>query len=147
MARFQHFLVPVDLSDADAAIFELLREMTGTGGARVTLLHVIEAIDTEPDEELQQFYDSLESKAREKLAIVSQHVAASGVPVDLAIVFGQRVAQIVRYSMERKVDLVVMRSTRVDLANPGEGWQSLSHQVTILSQVPVLLVKGSGDGG
>jgi nucleotide-binding universal stress UspA family protein len=141
MARFEHVLIPVDLSDADAATFELLREMTGTAGARVTLLHVIEAIDAEPDEELQQFYDSLETKAREKLTAVSQQIAATGMPVDLAIVFGQRVAQIVRFSMERKVDLVVMRSRRVDLSNPGEGWQSVSHQVTILSQVPVLLVK------
>ena len=141
MARFEHVLVPVDLSDADNPTFELVREMTGAGGCRMTLLHVIEAIDAEPDEELQQFYDGLEAKAREKLTAVSERIAATGMPVELSIVFGQRVPQIVRFAMERSVDLVVMRSHRVDLANPGEGWQSLSHQVTILSQVPVLLVK------
>jgi nucleotide-binding universal stress UspA family protein len=140
MPRFQHVLIPVDLSDADAATFELVRDVTA-GGARVTLLHVIEAIDAEPDDELQQFYDTLEAKARQKLEAASKRVTTLGLPVDLAIVFGQRVAQIVRFSMERDVDLVVMRSTRVDLSQPAAGWQSLSHQVTILSQVPVLLVK------
>jgi nucleotide-binding universal stress UspA family protein len=140
-ARFQHILVPVDLSDSDAATFEIVQEITLSGSGRVTLLHVIESIDAEPDEELQEFYTALESKAKQKLADISSKFAELGLPVEQEIVFGQRVAQIVRYAVERSVDLVVLRSHRVDLSRPAEGWQSLSHQVSILSQVPVLLLK------
>lgn len=139
--RFKNVLVPVDLSNADAPTFDLVLELTGGSDATVTLLHVIEAIDGEPDEEMQVFYASLEAKARLTLGELSRKLAEKGLAVEQEIVFGQRVGQIVRHSVEHGVDLVVMRCEKVDLANPGDEWRSLSHQVSILSQCPVLLLK------
>ena len=57
------------------------------------------------------------------------------------VIFGDRAHEIVRYAMERGVDLIVLSSHRIDLGNPSAGWGTVSYKVGILSQCPVLLVK------
>jgi len=55
--------------------------------------------------------------------------------------YGNRLRQILGYADENPIDLIVMSSRRLDRADPPTGFATLSHQVAILSQVPVLLVK------
>ena len=43
--------------------------------------------------------------------------------------------------MESGTDLIVLASHTIDLNNPATGWGTLSYQICILSQCPVLLVK------
>ena len=49
--------------------------------------------------------------------------------------------EIVQYSATRAVDLIVMRSERVDLNRPYERVNTVSHQVSLFCQCPVMLVK------
>lgn len=143
-SRFRHLLVPVDFSDVGAAAVDTAVELAMLHRAELTLLHVIETIGDEPDEsdsEIDDFYRQLESDARTKLAEIVARVEPQGVSIKHEILFGRRVREIVQYSMNRSVDMIVLSSHKLDLDRPQEGMASLSHQVSILAQCPVLLVK------
>jgi nucleotide-binding universal stress UspA family protein len=68
-------------------------------------------------------------------------VAAAGSRVDRKILYGKRLIEIVRDACERKVDLIVMSSHKVDPAAGASSFGTLSYQVSILCDCPVLLVK------
>lgn len=139
---FETLLVPIDLTDRNARAIEVAAEIIRQGGGDVTLLHVIETLDL-PYEELEEFYGRLEERAREQLDAVAEPLRHAGVNVDQEVVYGRRAEEVLRYADEHRVDLIVMNSHRVDPENPGAGWTTLSYQVAILAQCPVLLVKGT----
>ena len=70
-----------------------------------------------------------------------QRMEETGVAAASDIVFGKRAFEIVQYTVENDVDLVIMSSRRVDLNDPAKGLAAMSHQVSMLCQCPVLLVK------
>jgi len=57
------------------------------------------------------------------------------------IAYGDRLQEIVKFSEEQSADPIVMRSHRIDPANPTQGWGTISYKVSVLAQCPVLLVK------
>lgn len=141
MASFQHILIPVDFTEKNQAALNVALEMAGPFKARITLLHVIEMLDSQTDDELEEFYKSLETKAVENLARLGGDLQKRGVEVASEALLGKRVRTIVEYCLEQSVDLVVLSSHKVDLSRPQESLGTLSHQVSILCQCPVLLVK------
>jgi universal stress protein A len=65
---------------------------------------------------------------------------ARGVPADTPP--GNRVAEILRFAQENKIDLIVMSSHKLPVRRPTvESWGTISYKVGILSRCPVLLVK------
>ncbi len=141
--RYQHLLVPVDFHDAAASAIEAALEMATQHQARTTLLYVIEAIESadEPEDEFSSFYAELEESVRERLAAVARQFEAAGLPVEREIVVGHQVREIVQFSATQSVDLIVMNSQRVDPNQPGRGVGSISHQVSVFCQCPVMLIK------
>jgi universal stress protein A len=139
--QFRHVLVPLDFSQANTELLSLVFDMVSENRARVTLLHVIEAIADDPDEDLEEFYAELEPAARGKLASAAQRFADAGVPVEQQVVIGRRMPSIVRFAMEQQIDLIVVGSRRLDLANPQHGIGNLGYQVSMFCQCPVLLLK------
>ena len=136
---FRRVLVPVDFTPkalrAARAAAGLAEE-----GASVTLLHVIEKIhDDAPG--IEKFYRRLDASARKKLGPFAKVFARKGVPVKVAIVYGNRLREILRFASESRSDLVVMASHRFDRDRAGRGWGTLSYEVGLLSACPVLLVK------
>ena len=115
--------------------------MAARDNARVTLLHVIESIEYASGSEIDDFYESLEAQALKRMEAAAEPLREEGVSVTCQIVYGRRGPQIVRYAIEQDVDLVVLSSHRVDLQQPARGWGTLSYQVSIACQCPVLLVK------
>jgi len=140
-APFTNILVPLDFTDKNARAVELAQALAAQGRALVTLLHVIETIGDMADEETTEFYDQLEQSASAKLQATAEPLAAAGLDVQQEIVFGRRGPEIVRYQVERDVDLVVLSSHKVDLSGPTGELATLSHQVSILCQCPVLLAR------
>lgn len=139
--RFQHILIPVDFTEKNLPALEISVDLALANRARVTLLHVIETNDVEPDAEMEQFYARLESRADSELERLSQPFVAAGLAIDRKIRFGKRLPEIVTDAVERKVDLLVMSSHKPDLEKPMQTWATLSYQVSVICPCPVLLVK------
>jgi len=141
LPRFQHILVPVDFTAKNQAALDIAFELASQNRARVTLLHVIEIIENVPMEELKGFYERLLTRAETQLESRSQRFAAAGIAVDWKIREGKRLVEIVQDVRDRKADLVVMSSHKVDPAAAAQSLGTLSYQVSILCDCPVLLVK------
>lgn len=139
--RFQHILIPVDFTEKNLPALEIAVDLAVANHARVTLLHVIETIDVEPDAEMDQFYARLQARADSELERLSQRFVTSGLTVDRKTRFGKRLPEIVSDAIERKVDLIVMSSHKPDLRKPTQTWATLSYQVSVVCPCPVLLVK------
>ncbi|MBL8849608.1 MAG: universal stress protein [Planctomycetaceae bacterium] len=149
-SRFRHILVPVDLSSKNIAAVELALEMAAGCGARTTLFHVVERIepdndDDADDEELRTFYEDLEKRAAHELQDVALRFSRAGLAVESHVWIGKRVAEIVRFAAEQKVDLVVLTSPQVDAERPAQSLASATFQVSVFCSCPVLMVKHTPD--
>ena len=136
---FDHVLVPVDLTDRNHRALEAAARLAGEDG-EVTLLHVIETLDL-PFDELEDFYQRLHDRAQVEMDQMADPLSVSGVTVIQRVSYGNRLREILAHAEEDSTDLIVMSSRRLEISDPPAGFATLSHQVAILSQVPVLLVK------
>lgn len=141
LPRFQHLLVPVDFTLKNQAALDIAFEMAELNAARVTFLHVIEEIEGVADDELGDFYQRLESRAKTELETMAQRFADAGLNVDRKIRFGKRAEEIVRDAAERGIDLIVMNSHPIDPQSPMHSISTISYQVSILCRCPILLIK------
>jgi nucleotide-binding universal stress UspA family protein len=140
-ASFENILVPLDFTAKNEAALEIALMMARQSRGRVALVHVIEAIEHLPDDELSRFYERLTTRARRELESRSQRFREAGISVECDIRRGKRVTEIVDDAWERKADLVVVSSHKVDPSAPIKSLGTLSYQVSILCPCPVLLVK------
>ena len=137
---FTRIVVPVDLTEKNAAALEAARRLAPREDGEVTLLHVIETLDL-PFEELEDFYAQLHGKASVELDDLAESLAGTGLRINVRISYGKRVPEIVEHAEKAGADLIIMSSRRLDLANPAGHVATISHQVAILAQSPVLLLK------
>jgi nucleotide-binding universal stress UspA family protein len=139
---FHRVLVPVDLSELNQPAVELASNLTclHTDGLMI-LLHVIERIEDEPDEEAGDFYATLEEKARRNMEALVDGLEKKPATIERKVTYGRRLAEILAAAAECGADLVVLRSHRVEPGRAGGGLGTLSHEVALLAEVPVLLVK------
>lgn len=138
---FRTILVPVDLSERATHVLEFARDLALRHQASLTLLHVIEAVDGVPFDELEDFYRDLERRARDMLDRFSQPLRDAGLAVEARVCYGKRAGEIVRYADENEFDLMVLGSHRLTPDNFHSGFMTISHQVAIATQIPVLVVK------
>ena len=138
---FQRILVPLDLAQKNQAALATAAEMAREHKATILLLHVTERIEHVPEEELKSFYHRLEQSVQRELSAASQSLAEQGVTASTHIVFGRRAEEVVRFAIQNQVDLIVLRSHRYDPQSASFLVGTLSHQVAVLAQCAVLLVK------
>ncbi len=139
---FATILVPVDRSQrAASAVEAAFRLAAMQGGARVTLLHVVEIIKDTTYDDYRDFYDSLAAQAKSEMDDMLAPFDVDDVQVETTVVFGRRVSEILRVAEERTVELIVLQSHRIDREEPTRGWGTISHRVGLLADCPVLLVK------
>lgn len=136
---FQHLLVPVDFSEEDEPVLRLVLGLSNR--PRVTLLHVVEALDPDPDDDLDEFYGMLQANARRRIGELAARFRTAGFEVVEEVRVGRRAGEIVRFSATAACDLIVMRSRGIDLDRPEEAFRALAHQVTALCPCPVLVWK------
>jgi nucleotide-binding universal stress UspA family protein len=143
LPRFRHLLVPLDFTPKTRQALDVAFELAVENRARVTLLHVIETIDSaaEEDDEIREFYASLENRAWLELQESARRFEGTQVPVEQKVHRGKRAPEIVRYAAGHDVDLIVMSSHPVDLSQPGRGFATISYQVSVLCPCAVLLLK------
>ena len=136
---FGHILIPTDLGDQSERALEITKQLVGTAGSKVTLLHVIETIPATTVDEFKDFYAELEKRSADKLGSLAARL--DGIETIQEVVYGKPAAKVVEFAETQAVDLIVLASHRFDPAEPGPGWATLSHKIGILAPCPVLLVK------
>lgn len=142
LPRFRHLLVPLDFTPKNNAALDIAFEIAEVNQSRVTLLHVIERIElAAEDEETKAFYDRLGHRADAELETRAQRFVEAGLQTEYKLRFGKRVEEIVRYVVERDIDLVILNSHVISPDEPAKSMNTLSYQVSILTPCPVLLVK------
>lgn len=142
--NYRHLLVPVGLDDSDPVTIDTALDLAQQHQASTTLMYVIEAIDAEDDDdesELSEFFAEIETDIRRRLMSFVQRFEQAGLAARVEVLVGHGPREIVQYSASESVDLVVMRSERVDLSRPFENVTSVSHQVSLFCQCPVMLLK------
>jgi nucleotide-binding universal stress UspA family protein len=139
---FRKLLVPVDFTEKNEAALSSAAEIaSGSEGAQVTLLHVIETIEHIEFEEMADFYRSLEARAAARLFQMEEKLKAAGVRVRHEVVYGKRAETIVRYAEDHGTDLMILSSHKVDRDHPALGIGTISYRIAIVARCPVLLVK------
>ena len=137
---FETILVPTDLHEKTLRALDVSVRMALREQGRILLLHVIETIEDD-EEAFDAFYDRLRTRAEEKLKDMAARYADRQVRIDRHILLGKRVREIVEFAGRQAVDVIVLRSHKIDPANPAEGWATISYRVAILAPCPVLMVK------
>lgn len=141
LPRFNNILVPVDLGERTLHAVDVAFELAEANKARVTLLHVIESIGALDDGELETFYRQLTNRAEESLDRLVQRFVDAGLSAEYRIRRGRRLDEILEFAEDRKIDLIVLSSHRVDPEQPVKSFGTLSYQISVLCSCPVLLVK------
>ncbi len=138
---FRRILVPVDLSDRNDRAVAVAAQLARSAAGSVRLFHVIETlIGLDPDDEAE-FFRQLEERAKTILERHGARLTDAGVDWCSEVVYGSRAREIVRKARDMEADLVVMTSHAVDPADSEAGWGTLSYQVAVLTDRPVLLLK------
>jgi universal stress protein A len=138
---FKNVLVPTDFSKTSRHALDIAVGMALLDRGRIHLLHVIETVPHLAFEELKSFYTSLETHAGQELENLQALHRNRPVKIEPHIGYGNRVQEILKFTEDHKIDLIVMNSHKVDLNNPTQGWGTISYKVGALSQCPILLVK------
>ena len=142
--RFQKILMPVDFAKKNWSALDVAFEIAVSNKAAVTLLHVIEAIDDgdlDDDPDVKEFYRRMEDRSARELETMGQRFVEAGVEMHEKIRFGKRAFEIVRYAEEHSADLIVMSSHPLDAQRKSANIVTLSYQVSLICDCPILLMK------
>jgi nucleotide-binding universal stress UspA family protein len=137
---FKNILVPTDLTEKSQKALEIALGVGSKDHCSITLLHVIETIE-DSDEEFHDFYEKLRDRADKAMNEMISRLRVGNHHLHREIVFGNRVEMIVRYALDKEMDLIVMASHAIDRVDPHHGWATISYRVGILSHCPVMMVK------
>lgn len=138
---FKNILVPVDLTKKNKQALDIAVKIALHDKSKVYLLHVVETIAYTSFSEFKDFYGNLEERAKKYIDKLIAPYKKSKLPIEGKISFGNRVVEILSFSGNNKIDLIVMNSHKVKPKEPTQDWGTISHKVGILSQCPVMLVK------
>jgi universal stress protein A len=141
VAMFTKILIPTDLSEKSEKALDIALKMCSTDDHRVYLLHVIETLQGDDEEEFQSFYDKLKERAVRRMGMMVKKHAEKADIIETEVAYGNRSLEIIRFAQDYHIDLIVLSSHRIENVEPSDGWATISYKVGILSPCPVLLVK------
>jgi universal stress protein A len=138
---FKHILVPTDLSPKSNRALEIALDMAPPADGKITLIHIIEKIEDSDGDEFKSFYDKLTAKARLKMEEMVKALKPRKGKIDTEIILGNRVKEIIEFSLTRDVDLIILSSHKLTNVDAVDGWATISYKVGILAPCPVMMVK------
>jgi universal stress protein A len=138
---FKNILVPVDLTEKSRKALEIAVNLDSGEEGTITLLHVVQIIEGDDQEEFGEFYNRLRTRAEKKMADLAGRYESGTWSIDSKILIGKRVNEIVRFAYEHDIDLIILASHRIDKTDKTDGWATISYRVGILSHCPVLMAK------
>jgi len=141
LMMYKNILVPTDLADKSELSIQTALTMASQNHGSVQLLHVVEKMGGEPDAEVENFYLKLAKQADQKLSDWQRKFQEefADVPIDKTILVGKRAQEILRFSQEKAIDLIVMTSRTFNKEERGLG--TWSHQVSLFAPISVLVVR------
>lgn len=140
--KIEKILFPTDFSPRSRSAREHALYLAGALGAEVYLLHAIEPLKYEEvDDEIREFYRTLETQMDEKMSGEKDIFEKNGLTVSTDIVIGPRWKVINTYAEEKGIDMIIMGShgIRTDTGEVSVG--TTSHKVMFSSPCPVLIVR------
>jgi universal stress protein F len=140
---FQNIVVPADLTERNRDAVAMAARLVSSEGGKVHLLHVIETIPGFSLDEEKDFYEKLEKAATEHLDKLAEPLREQGIAFGAEVAYGPRAKTILEESERLEADLIVVSSHRASArgGRAQEGWGTLSYQIGIFADLPVLLVK------
>ncbi|MFO7601353.1 MAG: universal stress protein [Candidatus Desulfacyla sp.] len=138
---FKNILVPTDFSDKDSHALDIAVKLCSIEDGKIHLLHVIEVIANTTFDEFKDFYARLEEKSFKDLNKMIALYQKRRADIAPAVIYGNRAQEILRFANENQIDLIIMKSHRIDVEDRAQGWGTISYKVGILAQCPVMLVK------
>lgn len=142
--RFRHILVPLETAVRSHAALDVAFELAVQNKASVSLLHVVQNIESGPDgpdEETRQFYAQVCQRAESDLEQLARRFEDALIDCEFKVHVGDRLQEILSFAAHHRVDLIVMSSHRVDPEHIAETWGTLSYKISVLCECPVLLLK------
>lgn len=138
---FKNILVPTDLTEKSKKVFDIAISMITKDIGKITLIHVIERIEGIEDEDMSSFYKKLSIRAQKKMDEVVLDYKDRGLTINTEIIIGKRVPEIIRIVHERSIDLIILKSHKIEEVCAGEGWATISYKIAIMAPCPVMIVK------
>lgn len=138
---YKKILVPTDLADKSELSIQTALEMAEKNSGSVQLVHIVEKMGEDTDDEIEDFYRRLAEKANQKLTDWQHRfqVDFASVPIEKTILVGRRAQEILGFCQEKDIDLIVMTSRTFN--KDVQGFGTLSHQVALFAPVSVLVVR------
>lgn len=137
--RLKHILVPLDFSDKNDIALETVHEIVSSNPSTVSLLHVIEPIGSQDDIEVQKFTQQLHEHSEKQLLERARKFSDLDINVKCENRSGNRVHETLAFAKNNEVDLIVLNSHQVIDSQISSA--SISYQIAILANCPVLLLK------
>lgn len=138
---YDSILIPVDLSSTNEYVLDTAQRLGAPERTHLQLLHVIETLHDDEPGEMDDFYEELREDAEEKMEAWAGMLAEKNFEVQSTIVYGERGPEVTRVADEENVDLIVMRSHKVERDEPDSNIGSVSHQVAVFAPCSVYLVR------
>ncbi|MCC6711999.1 MAG: universal stress protein [Candidatus Dadabacteria bacterium] len=140
--KITKIMFPTDFSEAMSAAKDHALYLAETLGARVSILHAIEPLDSDGiDDEIRDFYEALEAKMGEKMTDEREAFEGRGIEVETDIIIGERWKVINNVASERGIDLIVIGSHGITTSTGEISVGTTSHKVMFTSPCPVLVVR------
>jgi len=138
---FSQILIPTDFSKKHITPLEIAMNLASKYKSTIHLLHVVEIIADTTFTEYEDFYNKLEKRAQKQMQNLIALYEGKPVPIIPHISYGNRVQEILKFSRENDIGLIIMNSHKVEMKNPIQSWGTISYKVALLSESPVMLVK------
>jgi len=140
--KIAKIMFPTDFSEAMSAAKDHALYIADALGARVSILHAIEPLDSDGiDDEIRDFYEALEARMGEKMADEREAFESKGIEVETDIIIGERWKVINKVASERGIDLIIIGSHGITTSTGEISVGTTSHKVMFTSPCPVLVVR------
>ncbi len=129
--RLKHILFPTDFSPDSAAALPLAAGLAAEFGARLTMLHVVERLESDAAHDRARVVSALEARMREM----------AGARVDCLVTFGEVADQVIEKAASLGADLVAFGLKAPETYVDRLPWMS-AYKVVCEVACPVLSVRG-----
>lgn len=138
---YDSILIPVDLSSTNEHVLDTAQKLASPDRTDLQLLHVIETLQDEEPGEMDDFYEELREEAEEKMQTWAGRLAEQNFEVQSTIVYGERGPEVTRVADEEDIDLIVLRSHKIERDESDANVGTVSHQIAVFAPCSVYLVR------